>query len=168
MSLDTPDLTKASPNTPDPETLGGYLQAARLQRQLSLAQVSEMTKYHANQLAAIEEHQWAKLPSGFVLRSIVKKFALAVGADAELALEKLATATGNVVPATNKNLKSSMNLKVNEQLNEHITSNGGGTWLWIILIVLVLAVVAYVAVTQGMFNLDNIEFLRNWFGKDNV
>lgn len=168
MSSDTPDLTKASPNTPEADTLGGYLQAARLQQNLSLTQVSDMTKYHVSQLAAIEEHQWGKLPTGFVLRSIVRKFAAAVGADSEVALEKLAAATGNVIPATNKNLKSSMTLKVNEQLNEHITSGGGSTWLWIILIILVLAVVAYIAISQGMFNLDDIEFFKKWFGNNNV
>lgn len=168
MSLDTPDLTKASPNAPDVETLGGYLQAARLQQNLSLAQVSEVTKYHVAQLSAVEDHQWAKLPTGFVLRSIVKKFAVAVGANPEVALEKLASATGNVRPTPHKNLKSSMNLKVNEQLNEHIAHNGGGTWLWIVLIILVLAVVAYIAITQGMFNLDDIELFKKWFGNHNV
>lgn len=167
MISDTPDLTKASLNSPEADTLGGYLQTARLQQNLSLTQVSDITKYHVNQLVAIEEHQWDKLPTGFVLRSIVRKFAAAVGADSEVALEKLVAATGNVIPVTNKNLKLSMALKVNEQLDEDITS-GGSTWLWIILIILVLVVVIYIAISQGMFNLDDVELFKKWSGNNNV
>lgn len=168
MSVETPDLTKASVNPPDAETIGGYLQAARLQQNMTLHQISEATKYHVAQLAAVEEHQWDKVPSGFVLRSIVKKFAVAVQADPEIALEKLAKATGNIAPATHKNLKSSMNHRVNEQLNEHISSNAGGTWFWILLIVIVLAIVAYIAFSQGMFSLNDIEFFKKWFGNSDV
>lgn len=168
MSLETPDLTKASLPPPDANTIGGYLQAARLQQNMTLQQVSDTTKYHVAQLAAVEAHQWDKVPSGFVLRSIVKKFAAAVHADPEVALEKLAHATGNVVPPTNKNLKSSMNHRVNEQLNEHISSSAGGTWLWILLIVVVLGVVGYIAFSQGMFSLDNIEIVKKWFGSSDV
>lgn len=168
MSLDTPDLTKASLTPPDADTIGGYLQAARLQQNMTLQQVSDATKYHVAQLAAVEEHKWDKVPPGFVLRSIVKKFAVAVQADPEVALEKLAKATGNVVPATNKNLKSSMNHHVNEQLNERISSGAGGTWLWILLIIVVLVVVGYIAFSQGMFSLDDIAFVKKWFGNSDV
>ncbi|MDY3330824.1 MAG: helix-turn-helix domain-containing protein [Pelistega sp.] len=167
MSLDTPDLTKASANAPDIETLGGYLAAARLAQQMTVQQVSEATKYHVSQLRAIEEQQWDKLPTGFVLRSIVKKYAAAVGADIEVALDKLAKATGNVIPQPNKNLKSSINHKVNEQLNERIADSSNGTWLWILLIIVVLGIVGYIAFSQGMFSLDDFEFIKKWFG-DNV
>ncbi len=161
-----PDLNKVSANAPDVDTVGGYLKNARLERHLELAQVSDMIKYHASQLRAVEEQNWSALPNGFVLRSIIKKFAVAVGANPDIALEKLAQATGNVAPpANNKYLKSSHNLKVNEKLNEHISSGSGGTWLWILLILAILVAVAYFAFTQGMFNIDDVEFIKKWFNQ---
>lgn len=166
MSLDTPDLTKASANAPDADTLGGYLATARLAQNMTLQQVSDVTKYHVSQLRAVEEQQWSKLPSGFVLRSIIKKYATAVGADENIALDKLAKATGNVTPQPNKNLKSSMDHKVNEQLNERIANSSSDTWLWILLIIVVLGIVGYIAFSQGMFSLDDVEFIKKWFGNN--
>lgn len=166
MSLDTPDLTQASANI-DADTLGGYLATVRLSKNMTLQDISEVTKYHVSQLRAIEEQQWSKLPSGFVLRSIVKKYAVVVGADENIALDKLAKATGNVTPQPNKNLKSSMDHRVNEQLNERIVNSSSGTWLWILLIFVVLGIVGYIAFSQGMISLDDVEFIKKWFS-DNV
>ena len=49
MNQAMPDLTKESLVPPSTDSLGAWLRAHRLQRQMSLADVSESTKYHAKQ-----------------------------------------------------------------------------------------------------------------------
>lgn len=167
MNQETPDLSKASLNEPNADSLGGYLRAKRLEKKWHLNDVSDYTKYHVYQLQAVEDEHWDKLPTGFVLRSIVKKFAVAVDADEVLALEKLSILTGNTAPVSAKqlkaNLKSSLNVNVKSTLLDTSTSRGSGTLFWILLIFIVLGVVAYIAFSQGMFNLNDIEFLKKWF-----
>lgn len=162
MSQSMPDLTKESLVPPSTDSLGGWLQSYRLQRQLSLADISEVTKYHEKRLKALEDNQWDNLPMGFALRSIVKKFAKAVGADETTALELLAQATdnGSIVPET-KNLRSNYNINVNERLPRH--RRGSGVWMWILVILLILVGAAYIAYDQGIVTAEDLSFITNWF-----
>ena len=162
MNQAMPDLTTESLVPPSTDSLGAWLRAHRLQRQMSLADVSESTKYHAKQLESLENNHWESLPSGFVLRSIVKKFAKAVGADEAKALERLAQETGNsVVSPDTKNLRTNYNLSMNEQLPDN--RRGSGAWVWILVILVLLVGAGYIAYDQGMVSAEDIEFISNWF-----
>lgn len=157
-----PDLNKESLVPPSMDSLGGWLQSHRLQRQLTLADVSEATKYHIRQLESVENNQWASLPEGFVLRSIVKKFAKAVGADETTAMDLLSQATGTtVLNSETKNLRSNFAMSVNEQLP--VSRRGGGGWMWILVILILIFGAGYIAYDQGVVSAEDIEFIKNWF-----
>ena len=162
MNQAMPDLNKESLEPPSTDSIGGWLRSHRLQRQMSLADVSESTKYHAKQLENLENNQWDALPTGFVLRSIVKKFAKAVGADETQALDLLAQVTGNSVPsADTKNLKTNLNLTMSEQITDQ--RRGGGAWIWILVILVLLFGAGYIALDQGIISAEDYEFISNWF-----
>lgn len=157
-----PDLSKESLSPPNTDSLGAWLQSHRLQRQINLADISEATKYHVKQLQALENNQWDALPPGFVLRSIVKKYAKVVGADESKAMEMLTQAIGaSALTADTKNLKTNFNISVNEQLPD--TRRGSGAWVWILVILVLLFGAGYIAYDQGMIAPEDIEFIKNWF-----
>ncbi|WP_159990638.1 helix-turn-helix domain-containing protein [Pelistega ratti] len=159
MSIETPDLANVSTNSSH-ETVGEYLQKARQARGMTLSDVSDVIKYNVHQLAALEEHKWSALPSGFVLRSIVKQYAIAVGADPEIALSKLAGETNNSAPSTRRNIAARFDTPINEQYEE------GSSWVWwlkIIIFTLIAIAIVYVLVVQDTWLADMMAFFRKWF-----
>lgn len=152
MSDDVPLLQREESSPANTQGLGQYLQAFRLHQGLSLSAVHDATRYHIKQLQALEEERWHDLPSGFVLRSIVKKFALAVGADPDLAQAKLVAATGEAPKVTPKALRSS--LQSTESVDLDDVRKSYATWLWVLGILLTVGLVIAVAIGQGMVDLS--------------
>lgn len=162
-----PDLTRESAPQPESaESLGGLLHASRIRKSLSLEELAATTKYSKWQLQALEEKNWDVLPQGFVLRALVRKYAVALGVDPELAVEMLARETGNK-PQVGKspNLVSSLDYKMSPTPTRE--SRGGGfsffTIIWLLLLVIV--VVLGVALWQGAITFEdlNLGFVKDWF-----
>lgn len=152
-----PELRESSNSTLSSDSVGAYLHKIRTSNGIDFNEISDKTKFSTSQLKAVEQEQWSALPDGFVLRSLVKKFALAIGADDKIALQKLGQATGNIAPSTVKNLRTVPTSELNESMPDTDTPRRtGGSLLWILLILIVLGVVAYLAYNQGMFTLEDL------------
>lgn len=67
----------------DPDTLGAELAAARLRRELTLDQVERQTRIRAYYLAALEDNDYALLPSAVQARGFLRNYARFLGLDAE-------------------------------------------------------------------------------------
>ncbi|HUR33097.1 MAG TPA: helix-turn-helix transcriptional regulator [Vicinamibacterales bacterium] len=65
------------------ETFGARLRLARERRQLTLADIAELTKINASLFEAIERDDASRWPSGIFRRSFIRAYANAVGLDAE-------------------------------------------------------------------------------------
>jgi cytoskeletal protein RodZ len=72
-------------------SLGARLKHAREARGLSLGAIAKATKISVSALEAIERDDVRKLPGGIFGRSMVRAYALAVGVDADAAVEELQT-----------------------------------------------------------------------------
>ncbi|EEJ42036.1 helix-turn-helix domain-containing protein [Leuconostoc mesenteroides] len=59
--------------------IGEQLKAARLEKQLSLDDIQEITKIQRRYLSAIEEKNLSVLPGDFYVRAFIRQYALAVG-----------------------------------------------------------------------------------------
>ncbi|QEA59538.1 helix-turn-helix domain-containing protein [Leuconostoc koreense] len=59
--------------------IGEQLKAARLDKQLSLDDIQEITKIQRRYLLAIEENNLSVLPGDFYVRAFIRQYALAVG-----------------------------------------------------------------------------------------
>ena len=59
--------------------IGEQLKAARLEKQLSLDDIQEITKIQRRYLSAIEENNLSVLPGDFYVRAFIRQYALAVG-----------------------------------------------------------------------------------------
>jgi len=91
----TPD--ERAQNTGAESSLGAQLRRARVERNLSLRDISDQTRISRRYLEAIEADDYKNLPGGIFNRSFVKAFAKSVGfneADAIRAYERTARAQG--------------------------------------------------------------------------
>ena len=72
----------------DAETLGEALRAARLASGRSMAQLSTMTRVHPRYLTALEQGEYAVLPSRIFSMGYVRAYAGALGLDELTAVER--------------------------------------------------------------------------------
>lgn len=77
-----------TPSLEDAETLGAALRAARLTSGLSMAQLSTATRVHPRYLTALEQGEFAVLPSRIFSIGYVRAYAAALGLDELLAVER--------------------------------------------------------------------------------
>ena len=68
--------------------LGNHLKQKRLEQNLSLDELQEMTKIQKRYLVGIEEGNFDVLPGSFYVRAFIKQYAEAVGVDPEAILEQ--------------------------------------------------------------------------------
>jgi hypothetical protein len=78
------------PNVEDIATLsfGRYLQAIRLEKEISLEMVSKETRIRKDMLALIEEENHNKLPNEVFVKGFIRAYAKAIGADADEAIRR--------------------------------------------------------------------------------
>ena len=62
-------------------SFGGYLKSIRLEKGITLEEVSDETKIRINNLILIEEEDIAKLPAEIFVKSFLRAYANAIGAD---------------------------------------------------------------------------------------
>jgi transcriptional regulator with XRE-family HTH domain len=77
-----------APSLEDAETLGEALRAARLASGRSMAQLSTMTRVHSRYLTALEQGEFAVLPSRIFSMGYVRAYAGALGLDELTAVER--------------------------------------------------------------------------------
>ncbi|AHG63868.1 helix-turn-helix domain-containing protein [Advenella mimigardefordensis] len=167
IAADTPREEPASV-----QSLGQTLATLRAARGLTLAEISNRIKFSETQLRALESQNWASLPTGFMLRGMVRKYAQVVEADEQPLLQLLGQQPGiergqSAVPAsaagTNINLKRSTDYEIRDSYSRSGRSSGTGLWLFVILLVLV--VIAVYGFTRGWYTLQDLglESLQHWF-----
>lgn len=154
------------------QSLGQTLATLRAARGLTLAEISNRIKFSETQLRALESQSWASLPSGFMLRGMVKKYAQVLETDEQPLLQLLSQQPGieggqQAVAAsaapTNINLKRSTDYEIRDSYSRSGRSSGTGLWLFVILLVLV--VIAVYGFTRGWYTLQDLglESLQHWF-----
>jgi len=127
--------------------LGPTLRALRESRKVELVAVSARLKFSVQQLQALEDEDWARLPSGLTLRGMVKNYGRFLEADAVALLTLLDAQTdtgrkGAVHVATPVSLGDA-------QGTSRRIRYGGWFWVWMLLIVTVLFVAGVYAVERG-------------------
>lgn len=151
------------------QSLGQTLATLRAARGLTLAEISNRIKFSETQLRALESQNWASLPSGFMLRGMVRKYAQVVEADEQPLLQLLGQQPGvdhgqpaASVATTNINLKRSTDYEIRDSYSR---SGRSGTGLWLFVILLVLVVIAVYGFTRGWYTLQDLglEGLQHWF-----
>ncbi|QPT40057.1 Uncharacterized protein conserved in bacteria [Oligella ureolytica] len=162
-----PDLTRESAPQPElADSLSGLLHATRIRKNLTIDDVANTTKYSKWQLLALEDKNWAALPEGFILRSIVRKYAEALSIDPDVALELLSRETGNKPKnSDSKNLVSSLDYKMSPTSTDKAKTRGFSISTIIWLLLLVAIIVLGIALWQEAITLEdlNLGFVRDWF-----
>ncbi|ETF02169.1 membrane protein [Advenella kashmirensis W13003] len=165
IAVDSPSQVQAPV-----QSLGETLASLRTARGLTLAEISSRIKFSETQLRALESQNWASLPTGFMLRGMVKKYAQVLETDEQPLVQLLGQQPGiesgqqpaaNTAAGTNINLKRSTDYEIRDSRSGR--SNGTGLWLFVILLVLV--VIAVYGFTRGWYTLQDIglESLQRWF-----
>ena len=67
----------------EPLSFGRYLQAARLEKKISLEQVSQQTRIGLGNLLLIEQEDFEQLPAEVYVKGFLRSYAKAVGADGD-------------------------------------------------------------------------------------
>ena len=126
--------------------IGSALRALRESKGWSVDEVSSRIKFSARQIEALENEQWADLPSGVSLRGLIRNYARLLGADSQAIVESLdpkERVTGPVKLSSGA-LHSAHSIPQSGADDERSSS---ASWGWLIAIVLVLA--AGVAMRSG-------------------
>ena len=68
------------------QKVGDYLKKNRIDRGLTLSQVSSETKIKESYLTALENNDWVKLPPSTFVKGFIRNVAVAIGADPNVAV----------------------------------------------------------------------------------
>ena len=146
----TQDFASAVSETPAGAAggIGSALRALRQSKGWSLDEVSSRIKFSTKQIEALENEQWANLPTGVSLRGLVRNYARLLGADSQTIVDSLdpkARVTGPVKlsPGALHSAHSS------PQSGADDDRSSSTSWGWLIAIVLVLAAGVAYAFWQG-------------------
>ncbi|MGB3431987.1 helix-turn-helix domain-containing protein [Achromobacter sp.] len=145
----TQDFASAVSETPaGAGSVGSALRALRQSKGWSLDEVSSRIKFSTKQIEALENEQWANLPTGVSLRGLVRNYARLLGADSQAIVDSLdpkARVTGPVKLSPGA-LHSAHSIPQSSADDERSSST---SWGWLIAIVLVLAAGVAYAFWQG-------------------
>ena len=146
----TQDFASAVSETPAGAvgSVGSALRALRQSKGWSLDEVSSRIKFSTKQIEALENEQWASLPTGVSLRGLVRNYARLLGADSQAIVDSLdpkARVTGPVKLSPGA-LHSAHSIPQSSADDERSSST---SWGWLIAIVLVLAAGVAYAFWQG-------------------
>ena len=122
----------------------GAARAARI-KGWSVDEVSSRIKFSARQIEALENEQWADLPSGVSLRGLIRNYARLLGADSQAIVESLdpkERVTGPVKLSRRAAFRA-----FHSPVGADDERSSSASWGWLIAIVLVLA--AGVAMRSG-------------------
>ena len=129
-------------------SVGSALRALRESKGWSLDEVSSRIKFSTKQIEALENEEWAALPTGVSLRGLVRNYARLLGADSQAIVDSLdpkARVTGPVKLSPGA-LHSAHSIPQSSADDDRSSST---SWGWLIAIVLVLAAGVAYAFWQG-------------------
>ncbi|MGE8614047.1 MAG: helix-turn-helix domain-containing protein [Achromobacter veterisilvae] len=146
----TQDFASAVPETSAGAagSIGSALRALRQSKGWSLDEVSSRIKFSTKQIEALENEEWAALPTGVSLRGLVRNYARLLGADSQTIVDSLdpkARVTGPVKLSPGA-LHSAHSIPQSSAEDDRSSST---SWGWLIAIVLVLAAGVAYAFWQG-------------------
>ncbi|ASC62829.1 helix-turn-helix domain-containing protein [Achromobacter denitrificans] len=146
----TQDFASAVSETPAGAagSVGSALRALRESKGWSLDEVSSRIKFSTKQIEALENEEWAALPTGVSLRGLVRNYARLLGADSQAIVDSLdpkARVTGPVKLSPGA-LHSAHSIPQSSADDDRSSST---SWGWLIAIVLVLAAGVAYAFWQG-------------------
>jgi cytoskeletal protein RodZ len=146
----TQDFASAVPETSAGAagSIGSALRALRQSKGWSLDEVSSRIKFSTKQIEALENEEWAALPTGVSLRGLVRNYARLLGADSQAIVDSLdpkARVTGPVKLSPGA-LHSAHSIPQSSAEDDRSSST---SWGWLIAIVLVLAAGVAYAFWQG-------------------
>ncbi len=146
----TQDFASAVSETPAGAagSVGSALRALRESKGWSLDEVSSRIKFSTKQIEALENEEWAALPTGVSLRGLVRNYARLLGADSQAIVDSLdpkARVTGPVKLSPGA-LHSAHSIPQSSADDDRSSSS---SWGWLIAIVLVLAAGVAYAFWQG-------------------
>ena len=127
--------------------IGSALRALRESKGWSVDEVSSRIKFSARQIEALENEQWADLPSGVSLRGLIRNYARLLGADSQAIVESLDPServTGPVKLSPRAAFRA-----FHSQSGADDERSSSASWGWLIAIVLVLAAGVAYAFWQG-------------------
>lgn len=129
--------------------VGATLKSLRLARRVTLSDASTRLKYSSRQLQALENEQWADLPTGLPLRGLVKNYARFLESDVEAILVMLANQTGEaatpkigIAPVNGGAAFTPADLPVQSE-------GGRFSWGWFLVILLVVVAAGFYAIDRG-------------------
>ncbi|MGY6272385.1 helix-turn-helix domain-containing protein [Achromobacter denitrificans] len=129
-------------------SVGSALRALRQSKGWSLDEVSSRIKFSRKQIEALENEEWAALPTGVSLRGLVRNYARLLGADSQAIVDSLdpkARVTGPVKLSPGA-LHSAHSIPQTAADDDRSSST---SWGWLLAIVLVLAAGVAYAFWQG-------------------
>ena len=146
----TQDFASAVSETPAGAagSVGSALRALRESKGWSLDEVSSRIKFSTKQIEALENEEWAALPTGVSLRGLVRNYARLLGADSQAIVDSLdpkARVTGPVKLSPGA-LHSAHSIPQSSADDDRSSTT---SWGWLIAIVLVLAAGVAYAFWQG-------------------
>jgi len=128
-----------------PETrLGSTLRALREVRHAQLSEVSARLKFSVRQLQALEDEDWARLPTGLALRGMVKNYARFLETDAAALLVMLDAQTGTRAGPTHVATPMSLG-----DAEASYPARHGRPWIWMVLIAAVLIITVMYAMERA-------------------
>ena len=110
-------------------------------------EVSSRIKFSARQIEALENEQWADLPSGVSLRGLIRNYARLLGADSQAIVESLDPR--NASPGRSSSARARCIPHSIPQSGADDERSSSASWGWLITIVLVLAAGVAYAFWQG-------------------
>lgn len=134
---DTPTILDTS--------LGPYLQQLRETQGYTLEQASARIKYSSQQIAALEQEDWAALPSGAPVRWLLRSYARFLQADeaALLAMYERLQPESDLLDRTNQSSQwQATDMPVYAEAHHR-------TWGWWLVALVLLVVVLFYAIDQG-------------------
>lgn len=123
------------PSAKDSLSFGQYLQASRLEKQISLEKISEETRIGLGMLKLIEKEEYDKLPGEVFVKGFLRAYARVIDVDGEEAVRRYESKL-NVVHT------------LNGSETESVTSNSG--WLWKLLLVFVVYFALIFVIVGGL------------------
>jgi len=165
QELDTAVLHTESP-APAPAaptaTVGQALQALRMAKGWSLDEVSSRIKFSSRQIQALENEQWAKLPSGVSLRGLIRSYARLLDTDPSAIVASL---EAQIAAAPASAVSSRVPRSVPVPVSAHDDDRSPVPWGWLLVILVLLAALVAYAFWQGWLPADWLP--TAWFSRVN-
>lgn len=151
-------LTSSSPELETTANqLGAFIAELRQARGLSYNDVSTRLKYSVPQLEALEQENWAVLPSGVPLRWMIKSYARFLETDENVLLDMLdkqqgTATTKRVVKTTRKGADwSGSDMSLYAEPSQR-------SWGWLLIIAVLILIAVFYALDQGLIPEDWLVF----------